>query len=141
MNQQVLMPTRQVTANPLKMNLQAPQQGQSAPKQEPKPFNQVDMNASKIPAKAEDPNAKPDQPSKQVTKKGKKGMGRLRMRRGGRRGKLTRTGLDMQSFYKTKMCPYLLAVRTSLFFLGLILCGRGIVRRGISVLMRIARLS
>ncbi len=42
--------------------------------------------------------------------KKKRGMSRLRMRRAGKGGKLTKNGLDMQSFYKTKICPYLLAV-------------------------------
>lgn len=63
-----------------------------------------------------DQNASPDQhdidgPEKDMNKNKKRGMSRLRSRRGpGRSGKLTKSGLDMQSFYKTKICPYLLAV-------------------------------
>lgn len=53
--------------------------------------------------------------SRDIKKKKERGMSRLRMRRGpGRSGKLTKSGLDMQSFFKTKICPYLLSVRLSL---------------------------
>ena len=49
--------------------------------------------------------------SRDIKKKKERGMSRLRMRRGpGRSGKLTKSGLDMQSFFKTKICPYLLSV-------------------------------
>jgi len=52
--------------------------------------------------------------SRDIKKKKERGMSRLRMRRGpGRSGKLTKSGLDMQSFFKTKICPYLLSVRTN----------------------------
>lgn len=53
--------------------------------------------------------------SRDIKKKKERGMSRLRMRRGpGRSGKLTKSGLDMQSFFKTKICPYLLSVRSKL---------------------------
>ena len=52
-----------------------------------------------------------NQDSRDIKKKKERGMSRLRMRRGpGRSGKLTKSGLDMQSFFKTKICPYLLSV-------------------------------
>lgn len=52
--------------------------------------------------------------SRDIKKKKERGMSRLRMRRGpGRSGKLTKSGLDMQSFFKTKICPYLLSVNPS----------------------------
>lgn len=83
--------------------------------QQTTPFNNVDTN---IPS-----NFEQDTKIEGVKKEGhddrdkkKRGMSRLRMRRTGRGGKLTKNGLDMQSFYKTKICPYLLAVRFYNFF-------------------------
>lgn len=73
------------------------------------PFTVRDSNSG-----FQNPQQDQDMPEKEIKKEAsnKRGMGRLRARRGaGRSGKLTKAGLDMQSFYKTKICPYLLAVR------------------------------
>lgn len=74
------------------------------------PFTNIDMNAMHD---QDDDGAKIEGVKKEggsdLDKK-KRGMSRLRMRRAGKGGKLTKNGLDMQSFYKTKICPYLLAV-------------------------------
>jgi hypothetical protein len=71
------------------------------------PFKNRDMNPKHLDDMANDSNMD----SKDIKKKKERGMSRLRMRRGpGRSGKLTKSGLDMQSFFKTKICPYLLSV-------------------------------